>query len=215
MKRILLSLLILSVSVAVFAESDRGHHDKDGVGSEIEAILSNYDDIALGDVTLSDIQALAGELSIPLQRQAYVRKASKASMMMPGMGQFITGDTVGGSLYVAADVAIAAGTLVGLYFLLPPELQFDQLNYFTSTSADIEAAWQTAKDNMTFANSWPIFAVAGGSMLLQHGLRFFSARQAGARARANIEDGTVTFEPRAMIITDRFGGIGLGMGFRH
>lgn len=215
MKRVLLLLLILSVGFAAFAESESRHHEKDGIGTELESILSRYADIPLGEVTLSDFQDLAGELSIPLQQSAYVRKASIASMIMPGMGQFITGDTVGGSLYVVADVAIVAGTLVGLYFLLPPELQFDQLNYFTSTRAEIKTAWQTAKDNMTFANSWPIMGVAAGSMLLQHGLRFLSARQAAGQARANIADGTVKFEPRPMIITDRFGGIGFGVGMRH
>lgn len=215
MKRVLLLLLILLIGVTAFAESERGHHDMDATHMEIESILSKYSDIPFGEVTLNDVQDLAGELSIPMQQSAYVQKARIASMIMPGMGQFITGDTVGGALYAAADVAIAAGTMVGLYFLLPPELQFDQLNYFTATHAEIKTAWQTAKDNMTFANSWPIMSVAAGSMLLQHGLRFFSARQAADRARANIADGTVKFEPRPMIIIDRFGGIGFGMGMRH
>ena len=211
MKRVFSALLIVLAASVAFADSG---YDRP-LDAELQMVFKDYANIPLAEFAVGDLFDIAGQLSIPLQEQAYIRKAAFASMIVPGFGQFVTEDAVAGSLYLTADLLIGAGAMAAMYFLLPPELQFDQLDYFNATSAEIKTAWQTAIDGLTFTDALPSIGVAMGSMLLQHGLRFFSARQAADQAYSNIEDGTVTFAPRPMIVLDRMGRMGFGMGLRY
>ena len=142
-----------------------------------------------------------------MQEAAYVKRSKMASMIIPGAGQFINGEALSGTLFLVADVAVAAGTMVGAYFLLPSELHFDQLDYLNSSHTEIKTAWKTAMENATLAEMLPLAGVMTGGMLLHHLVSGFSARNAGQLARENIESGKVTFEPKL-----NFGGK-MGMGF--
>jgi hypothetical protein len=136
-----------------------------------------------------------------------------ASMMFPGIGQLKGGDTASGVLFLAGDTLVAAATLVGVYFLLPSELRFGQLNYLTTPVVDIEAAWKSAGESASLLDSLPIMGVVCGGMLLHHVLGIISGNQAAKLARENIESGKVTFEPKASFLTKGGAHWGIGMGF--
>ena len=136
-------------------------------------------------------------------------------MLIPGLGQFKNGDPLAGTLFLLGDLAVTAGTAVGLYFLLPPELRSDQLDYFSTPYADIHAAWETAAANATMAQTLPFWGVATGGMILKHIVSHVSARHAARLAVSNIERGGVTFEPRAGFIGSFHGRPGPGFGLRY
>lgn len=86
---------------------------------ELTAAASELSSGQVGTMTVSDLEKLAAHLSIAFQKSRYVERARSASFMLPGVGQFMTGDTLGGWLFVAWDLTIAAGTLLSAYFVLP------------------------------------------------------------------------------------------------
>jgi len=190
-----------------------GHHrGRDPFAAEMREILGEYRDRSPASLTFGEMEELAAMLSVPMQQQAYVRKSAAMSFFMPGAGQFKNGDALAGALFLTADLAIVAGTAVGLYFLLPAELQ--SLDYFNSTYDEIETAWETAAANASFANSWQFWGVATGGMLLKHVVGTFSARHAGRLAMENIESGKVTFEPHAGFFMGHHGpGFGFSMKY--
>jgi hypothetical protein len=118
---------------------------------------------------------------------------------MPGVGQFMAGDPVSGSLFVAGDLALFAGTVLGAYFLLPSNVQFGTgngtagagLDYLNTPLVGIKNAWEA---NSLLAYLPSIGVVAGG-MILKHLLGWWSSKSAAGLARQNIADGKVTFEP--------------------
>ena len=218
MKRIFASVLICSLGALAFAGDgpDHGKHERarDPLAAEMEAILEAEADTVISDLTFGEIGDLMAKLSVPMQEAEYIKRSSAASMMMPGKGQFMNGDTLSGALFLAGDLVATAGALVGMYFLLPAELQFDQLDYFNTPHSDIEAAWQSAVESATFMDALPTLGVMAGGMALHHGIRAFSAKHAARLARENIEQGNVTFEPRTSFFTSGHGRLGIGMGMR-
>ena len=152
MKRILIVLILFCIGSALFAGP--GHHnrrdaDKDPYTAEIDSILGGEENTVISDLTFGEVDALMEKISIPLQKAAYVRRSWTASMAIPGMGQFKNGSPLSGTLFLAGDLVVVAGTFIGLYFLLPEELQFDQLNYFTTPAGDIKSAWISAKSSLS------------------------------------------------------------------
>jgi hypothetical protein len=135
----------------------------------------------------------------------YVQRSRMASFMIPGMGQFINRDTLGGSLFLASEIALSAATMAGAYFLLPANVRFDQLNYFAVPKQDIKLEWQ----KNTLQEYLPSMAVMAGGMLAQGALRLFSSANAGSLARTRIAEGKVTFTP-----SFDFMGRGLRMGMK-
>ena len=212
MKRFAALLFMMMVTTALFAE---GPLRRDPFASEVRSILSEYRDRAPADLKFGEIEDLAAALSVPAQKSAYVRESAAASMIVPGLGQFKNGDPVAGALFLLGDLAVTAGTVVGLYFLLPPELRFDQLDYVNTPYPDIHAAWESAAANSTMAQTLPFWGVATGGMILKHVVAHVSARHAARLAVSNIERGEVTFEPRAGFIGDFHGRPGLGFGLRY
>ena len=212
MKRHAALLFMMMITVTMFAE---GPLRSDPFAGEVRDILSEYRDRAPADLTFGEIEELASALSVPAQKSAYVRKSAAASMVIPGLGQFRNGDPLAGTLFLLGDLAVTAGTAVGLYFLLPPELRFDQLDYVNTPYTDIHAAWETAATNATMAKTLPFWGVATGGMILRHIVSHFSARHAARLAVSNIERGEVTFEPHAGFITDLHGRPGMGFGLRY
>jgi len=213
MRRFFTVLLIVLVGGLAIAEG-RGHFENP-FAEETENILREYRDRTPADLTFGEIEELNSALSVPAQKMAYVRKSAMASMMVPGLGQFMNGDALAGSLFLAGDIAIVAGTALGLYFLLPPELRFDQLDYFNTTPTEIHAAWESAHDAATPAEMLPMMAVATGGMVLKHLVSAFSSRHASKLALQNIQNGTVTFEPRAGVTMGHHGRLDLGFGISY
>ena len=215
MRNIITFLLILGIAGFGFSETDTDmngrHHDhEDGehmhneLNIELEAIWDQVGDRKIGDLTFNEVEDLFGQLSVVQQKSAYIKKSAYKSFMIPGLGQFMNGEPLSGALYLTADLAIAAGTLVGVHFLLPNEVRAGVVDYLNATHDEIKTLWQS----QTFMDLWPAAAVITGGSLLQGVLRIFASKNAAMLARHNIADGKVTFEPHINMM-------GLGMHMRY
>ena len=221
MKNVLALLLIVVIGGVAIAEEGMRHHDgpgadhRDMFAAEYESILAEYRDRSPASLTFGQIEDLMADLSVPAQKMAYVKSSAFASMLVPGLGQFKNGDALAGALFFAGNLAIVAGTAVGLYYLLPPELRFDALDYLDASKAEIRTAWETAEDNATLREALPFMGVATGGFLLQQIVAHISARHAAALATENIRNGSVIFTPRVGMMMGPMGHMSLGMGFRY
>ncbi len=217
MKRIVLVMTIaLLASGAVTAQSM--HHGTMGSGpyrAQAEEILDGYSGRVPAELTFGEIEELAGELSIPAQKDAYVAKSTIASLIMPGMGQFMNDDAVAGSLFLAGDLLIVTGTLVGIYYLMPEALRFDELDYLDTPKTQIKSTWEAELGNLTLRDTLPIAGVMTGGIILNHVLSRASAKHAAELAHERIASGAVEFEPRPEIIIMTGGRFGFGMSMSH
>jgi hypothetical protein len=223
MKKWLVILLILTVAGSVFAGSP-GHSrsmdhrsmmwmgmEEELLKQQLEAVLAGEENTAIGDLTIGEAEELLGEISIAYQKAAFVAKSRAMSMMLPGLGQFMNHDVGMGVLFLSADLLVGAGTLLGAYFLLPDELRFDQLNYFTDSYATIKGQWET----QSFVDFLPSIGVLAGGGLIQAVLRGVSSRHAAALAERNIAEGNITFEPKVYMLPVGPGAMGFGMGMKY
>jgi hypothetical protein len=217
-------VLLLMVTVAgttVFAGSPGSsammeHHpvwsaEQQLLEQQLEAVLAGKGSSVLGDLTVGEAQDLLGEISIAYQKAAYVSKSRGASMMLPGLGQFMNGDPGMGALFLSLDLAAGVGTLLGAYFLLPDELQFDQLNYFTEPYSAIESAWE----GQSFVDLLPSLGVLAGGGVVLAILRGVSSNHAARLAEEKIAAGEITFEPKLSILPGGPGAMGFGMGMKY
>jgi hypothetical protein len=202
----------IALAVMLFSVFSLFATDKDN--SEVEAILSGEADTVISGMTFGEVQDLLGRLSVPMQEAAFVNTSRTASMMMPGRGQFMNDDAASGALFLAADILVTAGTLVGGYFLLPPELQFNNLDYLNTSHTDLKAAWKGAAESATFMDALPTLGVIAGGTILHRLIAHFSAKHAGDLAKERIEKGLVTFEPITVFSGNGHGRFGLGMGMK-
>jgi hypothetical protein len=207
MKKLLIAALLAGLFVgAGFAE---GAAPAPSLDKQINTELQDMAGQQLGTLTVADLEKIAERISIAEQKVRYVRKAQWASFMFPGAGQFMTGDPAGGSLYLAGDFVLFAGTLVGAYFLLPSDLQFGaSMNYFTDSYNHITTAW----GSHSFVDYLPSLSLLAGGFILKHVLGWFSSEDAARRARENVDNGTVTFTPD-FDFTEH--GPWMGMRFRY
>ncbi len=201
MRKILFAAVLLSLSMGAFAipGGPFGHMgsfmDKNDpitadLNKEIEAIFDQNSETRFGDMTVSDLEKITGQVSIAVQKSWYVRRAKMASKALPGAGQFMTGDPLGGSLFLLADAAVVTGTLIGAYRLLPSDVRSDPHSWRSNSFVDYLPS---------------IGVVAGGTVAMML-LRWFSSTNAEAAARSNIESGKVSFQP--VLFPE------MGMGFR-
>lgn len=222
MKKWLAVLLIATVSAGVlFAGSPRqskmkDHHsnwwmEEQLLEQQLEAVLAEQESAVLGDFTVGEAQELLGEISIAYQKAAYVSKSRAASLMLPGMGQFMNDDPGSGALFLSLDVLTGVGALLGAYFLLPDELQFDQLNYFKDSFSTIENTWKS----QSFMDLLPSLGVLAGGGLVQVILRGVSSNHAAKLAEERIAAGEITFEPKLSILPGGPGAMGFGMGMNY
>jgi hypothetical protein len=207
MKKSTLAFLFLAVfACTVFAQEAVS---SSSLSTELSAALQDMSSAQLGTLTVGDLEQIAGRVSIAMQKIHYVQKVRTASLMFPGAGQFMTGDPVGGSLYLAGDLAVFTGTIVAAYFVLPSDLHFSSsFNYFTSPFSQVATAWA----GHGFVDYLPAIGVLVGGHIVKGILGHFSAVDAARRARQNIENGTVQFIP-SFDFMDR--GFGMGMKFRY
>ena len=222
MKKWLVVLLIVTVAAGtLFAGSPRHPRMKDHhpawamegqlLEQQLEAVLAAEESSVLGELTVGEARDLLGEISIAYQKAAYVSKSRAASFMLPGMGQFMNADPGMGALFLSLDLLTGAGTLLGAYFLLPDELRFGQLNYFTETYRNIESEWK----DQSFVDLLPTMGVLAGGGLVLAILRGVSGKHAAELAEARIESGEITFEPRLSILPGGPGAMGFGMGMEY
>ncbi|UCF96473.1 MAG: hypothetical protein JSV89_15000 [Spirochaetaceae bacterium] len=222
MKRWLVALLIVTVTAgALFAGSPRQSRDMDHrsmmwmdeelLQQELEAVLAGQENEVLGELTVGEAKDLLGEVSIAYQKAAYVAKSRALSFMLPGLGQFMNDDAGSGALFLSVDLLLGTGILLGAYFLLPDELQFDQLNYFKDSFATIEDEWK----KQSFVDLLPSLGVLAGGGVIQLVLRGVSSNHAAKLAERNIAEGKVTFEPKLYMLHTAPGHMGFGMGMNY
>ena len=134
-----------------------------------------------------------------------------ASVIVPGMGQFMNDDPGMGALFTSLGVVTGVGGLLGAYFLLPGELQFDELDYFDDSFATIEDAWKA----QSFVDLLPSIGVLVGTGVVQVIIRSVSGDHAAKLAEQRIAAGEITFEPKLTILPGGPGTMGFGMGMKY
>jgi hypothetical protein len=210
MKKILAAVAFASALFAgvgmtpVFAQQAPGPLS---IEAELDSALQEMSATQLGTLTMADLDKLMGRISVAQQRLQYVQRARRASFFIPGAGQFMTGDALGGSLFLTGDIVVVAGSIVGAYFLLPTNVQFNNLDYLNAPLINIQNAWM-ANSILSYL---PSFGVLAGGAIVRAVLGHFSAVSAAREARQNIADGKVTFTPNFDL--DRHG-FGMGMMMR-
>jgi hypothetical protein len=203
MRRVLVVFIFAcAVATAVSAERTAA---VDSLPAEIAAALAEMSSTQVGTLTVGDLEGLAERISIAAQKTRYVQRVRMASWIMPGAGQFMTGDVGSGALFALGNLAIAAGTMTAIYFLLPSDLQFGTTNYFTDSIDTIQTRWKSK----SLVDYLPAMGAMTGGVILRGVLGKFASANAAETARRNIAEGKITFTPFAS-----FMGRGFGMGMR-
>jgi hypothetical protein len=175
--------------------------------AELDSLFSMEQE--LGTLSYGELRELAGRLSVARQKDRFVARSRAMSFMMPGSGQMLNKDYGSGAAFLAVDLTVAAGTLIGAYYLLPGDLQFGQLNYFRDPFNKISRAWE----GHSFADYLPSMAVLAGGGLAKAILGRLASSHAGKLARRNIDGGKIAFEPDLLLLPD--GGMMMGLGWSY
>ncbi len=191
-------IFVLMVFVAAGGLFAGGQEKYSFVNDEVSALVKDMGAGTIGALTVKDAAALAGRISIAVQKERYVRKSAFASMLMPGLGEFINHDALGGSLFLGTDIIVCAGTVLGAYFLLPANVQFSRLDYFYTPMGTVKTEWE----KNGFLSYLPSIGVVTGGAIVMAILRHLSASHAAELAAKNIADGKVTFQPDFTILND-------------
>jgi hypothetical protein len=201
-------VMVLSAALAAAAFAQEKVPDRFGFDQELTAALQDMSGTQVGTLTVGDVEKLAGRVSIVVQKIQYVQKVRRASFLFPGAGQFMQGDTAGGAAFLAGNLAIVTGTLIGAYFLLPTNVQFRDLDYFHVPLGSIRTTWESNN----FVDYLPSIGFFAGGMILRAVLGHFSAENAEEEARTRIAEVKVTFTPNLDVFYR--GGFGMGIGMR-
>jgi hypothetical protein len=170
---------------------------------DLLALVPGLEDKTVAELTLAERAQLSDALSVKRQADMYVMRAGMASFALPGLGQFMTGKPLEGSLFMVAEAGIMGATMAGAWYLMPADLRT------AMGSRDTMRAYMIS-GNMTKA--LPVMGVMAGGMTLSLVDAILSSRLAIAGARENIKSGAVTFEPRLMSSHSGMG-MGFGIGF--
>jgi stage V sporulation protein SpoVS len=174
------------------------------VAEAIAAITAERGTSELGTMTAADVEAAVARLSVAMQQEAWIRGSAMSSLALPGLGQFMNRDPLGGSLYLAGSAAVTVGTLVGAWFLLPADVQG---GWFTTPIGALEAAFASH----TIVEYLPSLGVMAAGAVVDAVLRCLSATAGASLAERRVRDGTVGFEP---VLISSGKGMGLGVKFR-
>ena len=175
--------------------------------AELDSLFSTEGE--LGALSYGELRELAGRFSVARQKDRFVARSKARSFIMPGSGQLLNKDYGSGAAFLAADLAVVAGTLIGAYYLLPDDLQFRQLDYFNTSWSGIRTAWE----GHSFMDYLPSMGLLAGGGVVKAILGQLSATHAGKLARRNIDGGKITFEPDLLFLPD--GGMMMGLGWRY
>jgi hypothetical protein len=143
----------------------------------------------VSELTVGDFAALAALQSVERQERHYERAAALESFILPGLGQLKVGDTKGGSLHIAGQIALVAGAAFGSYMLLPLEIRDTGLS--RSERRDLVREYKDSDEEKLYASA----GVMAGGMVLSVVHSLWAAKDAKRQAEENIESGKVTFEP--------------------
>jgi hypothetical protein len=217
MKTRILAVLMLAAAAAVFARPPMGPGwgphpfpiQSTYLRAELDSLLAESGGEQPAALTLSELQALAGRLSVARQKDRFVARSQAMSFMAPGTGQMLNKAYGAGAGFLAADLTVVAGTLIGAYYLAPANLQFQHLDYFNTPFNTIRDTWE----GHTFMDYLPSMAVLAGGALAKTILGRLSSAHAGRLARRNIEEGKVNFEPNLLVLPH--GGMMMVMGWRY
>ena len=102
MKKLLFSILILSVAFSLSAQP--GKHGL--TPAELLAVSPGIGDKTPDQLTIAERLAISGAISVEHQKNAYVHRAAVASFLIPGAGQFMTGDTWSGVARLSGEILI-------------------------------------------------------------------------------------------------------------
>jgi hypothetical protein len=214
-KRVLAVLLVLTAPFVLFAQAPGGMgpwQQQFGMqfqlveilrsaqagpylSAEIMQIQSDLAQQKIGDTDFATVFSVRERLSVASQKDDYVRDMERRSYFLPGLGQLEMGDTGSGIGFMALDLAVWAGTLVGVYYTLPDDLRFDHIDYFRSSFSGISSAW----NNHSIVDYLPAFGVFVGGVIVDQIVRHWSSGSAKDEAKNRIDSGAVKFTPRVGI----------------
>lgn len=153
-------------------------------------------DREIGSFTVEELAGAARELSIAQQKDQYLTEIRVKSMLFPGAGHFKTGHTGRGVLFGTASLAVSAGTLAGWYYLLPEDVQFDNVNYYADSFATIKEAWE----GQSLESLLPSLGAMLGGVFVQGIVSGFAAADAENLAKEQIASGEVQFQPQPILM---------------
>ncbi len=191
MKKLLTVTLLVLLGTNLFAF--RGHR---GVEVSTDEILSSFPGMAdkkIDELTFADYLKMNELLSIKKQEQRYIKSATTHSAIIPGIGQFQTGDITGGALFLATDIAIIGGSLFAMQ-LLKPDGEMSDHKFFNDGVFDNEA----------FIDSLPVIGIFTGGLTLAVLNRVISSKNARNTATEAVESGTVIFTPHISVNKNSF-----------
>jgi hypothetical protein len=162
-------------------------------------ILSQAGDRRITDLSTADLIQVLDLASVASQEARHVRRSEVQSLIVPGWGHLSNGDRRRAALYFLADSTIALATAATTYWLLPPAIQWRNLNYLQTPLGEIRDRY----DDLTAAELVPSLSVWIAGAILDVALRSFAARDARSVAIQAIEDGVVTFEPLPLVVSRR------------
>ena len=140
--------------------------------------------------TLQERLAIASVFSVAMQESMYVRRAGGSSFLVPGAGQFMTGQAGAGALHLGAELLIAGASVAGMWYLTPDDLLDHSLTM--DERHTLMASYLTPE---RIGELLPGMGVAAGTWVLSMVNRTLAARGAVRGAQANLADGSVSFEP--------------------
>ena len=203
MKKIALLTFLAATAAATFAlpPMDAGRMPA-LAADDILAAAPGIADKTPDQLTIGERLAVAGAVSVAMQKAAYVRRAAVASFMLPGAGQWMTGDYGSGALHLGAQAAIMAGGLAAIWYLSPADLR--DLTLGREKRMDLMRSYFTLD---RIGQILPSMGVAAAGMTLSLIDRVLAAKGARAEAQTNLDSGKVKIEPRLSMM----GGLGIGM----
>jgi hypothetical protein len=102
------------------------------------------------------------------------------------------GDTASGFGFLALDLVVVAGTFVGVYYSLPADLHFDNINYLNDSFSTISNAW----NNHNFVDYLPAIGAFLGDVIVDQFVRHWAASAARSEATNRVDSSAVKFTPR-------------------
>lgn len=160
------------------------------IGYYLGTMIDTVGDKKVGDLTQADLQAIYDAARLKAMGDYYVEKMGRASLFFPGAGQFMTGNVGAGFGFMFGHLTVISGTLVGAYFLLPADVQFNNLDYLNDSRYTIFMRWV----DHSFMDFLPSMGVFIGGMAVDGILMYFSSKNAAQSARKNVNEGKVNLE---------------------
>lgn len=214
MKRtMILAFAVLAISATAYAQPmmrgigwGMGEHDLILSGeytrAELNALESELGARPFGELSLNELVPYWARVEAAIRKDVYIRSTAAMSMHFPGAGQIRNGDTAEGIGFIAMHAGTIAGTLAGWYYLLPADLRFDKLDYFSSSKETIRDAWMAH----SLQDFLPSMGVMFAGMLVDGGIRYWSSISAMNGAKAAVESGTARLGP---LVGPGFFGMGM------